>query len=466
MSDWIAARISSLWKTGDLEFLLFDHQKKIYKAFKHSPARKYVIHCSRRIGKSALLLTIANETALKKKSIIRYGAATQKDVREMILPLMDILTRTCPEELRPRWHEGKGKFIYPLNGSELVASGLDEGRADNLRGAYMDLGLLDEAAFTEDLEYALKSVLMPQLLTTNGRIVLASSSPLTPSHHFTTLIEEAKLNNAYYKMTIHEDSREEVRSRIEEWQKEAGGKDSTTWRREYLCEIITDAESALVPEFTDQKAQRICVAWERPPHFIPYTVMDLGYIDFTAVVFGYVDFLKAKYIVEDEILLNRKDSKYIADAIRKKEKELYGEKECRRAADGPLLTIQDFNALHNLPFNGVSKDELEAQVNHLRLVVQSEQLLIHPRCLHTISHLKYGVWDKAHKKFDRSSAYGHFDCVAALMYFVRDANLRENPYPLNWGMSAFTHHISEPTNEDKELKDLESALMGGIFGKS
>lgn len=458
-------RIIAYWERGDLSWLLYPHQQKIYDQFKSSRARKFILHCSRRIGKSSILLTIANEVAQKKKCIIRYGAAHQKDVREIIVPLMEILTRSAPEHVKPTWFEGKGKFIYPLTGSELVVSGLDDGRADNLRGTAMDLGIIDEAAFVEDLEYALKSVLMPQLLTTNGRLLLASSSPRSPSHPFTSLIEEGKLNKAYVKMTIHEDSRPEVLERIEEWQKEAGGKNSTTWRREYECDIITDAESALVPEFTDAKAEKIVKIWERPPHFIPYTVMDLGYIDYTAIVFGYVDFLKAKIIIEDEILMNRKDSKFIADSIKKKEKELFGGLEVRRIADGPLLTVMDFNSLHNLPFNGVSKDELEAQVNQLRLAVQSESIMIHPKCLHTIAHLKYGVWDKAHKKFDRSSSYGHYDCVAALMYYVRHANLRENPYPQNWGMTSFSHHINVPTNQDKEMKDLEGAIMGGIFGK-
>lgn len=781
-----------------------------------------MLHCSRRIGKSSVLLNIANEIGQTERCIMRYGAATQKDVREMILPLMDILTRTAPPHLKPVWHEGKGKFIYPKTTSELVVSGLDEGRADNLRGTAMKIGFIDEAGFVEDLDYAIKSVLMPQLLTTNGRLLLASSSPRSPSHPFTALIEEAKHNDAYCKMTIHEDSRHEVLARIEEWQKEAGGATSTTWRREYLCvdrdtlvktaegykkisevrvgdlvlthmgrfrrvravmasptadrdvynlktsnnlgikltgdhrvlvrktdysgkfergsedwmtiielrkhfksqkdhrrvwirvavskeplksdvspelaeicgwyvaegglsktqqqavfslsekdpglhlselcyrvfgkglspgqnyiptvrqwalnskhaktllksfgvgawnkkipkwifaasesarwafikayfagdgcvvtlrggspriscitvsetlahqivdllaslgvaasiqrgnikktqmimgrrcntrpsfqvtvggenvfafgidgkkptytksifrdgfvyagiesiekiegydeshlydleveedhsytglgctfhncEIITDAESALVPEFDDKKATRIVRDWERPPHFIPYTIMDLGYIDFTAVVFGYVDFLKAKFVVEDEILLNRKDSKAIADAIKAKEKELWGDStRVKRVADGPLLTVTDFNSLHNLPFNGVAKDELEAQVNQLRLAVQSESLIIHPRCLHTVSHLKYGVWDKAHKKFDRSSTYGHYDCVASLMYFVRSADLRENPYPENWGMTEGSHYISKPTNQDPDAQNLEQAFLGGLI---
>lgn len=460
----LASQISNLWNTGDLSWLLYPHQQKLYKDFKKSDARKYVLHCSRRIGKSSVLLNIANEIGQTEKCIMRYGAATQKDVREMILPLMEILTRTAPMHLKPIWYEGKGKFIYPKTNSELVVSGLDEGRADNLRGTAMKIGFIDEAGFVDDLDYAIKSVLMPQLLTTNGRLVLASSSPLSPSHPFTALIEEAKVNKAYSKMTIHDDSRPDVLARIEEWQKEAGGAQSTTWRREYLCEVITDAESALVPEFNDAKAANIVTEWKRPPHFIPYTIMDLGYIDFTAIIFGYVDFLKAKFIVEDEILLNRKDSKAIADAIKAKEKELWGDSgRIKRVADGPLLTVTDFNSLHNLPFNGVAKDELEAQVNQLRLAVQSESLIIHPRCFHSVSHLKYGVWDKAHRKFDRSSAYGHFDCVAALMYFVRSADLGENPYPVNWGMSEFSHFITKPTNKDSDSESLETAFLGGFL---
>lgn len=437
----------------------------MYDQFYASKARKTVWHCSRRLGKSAAALVIGMEHCIRKTDcIVRYGAATQKDVKEIIHPLMGILTATCPEDIRPYWNQSEGKYFFPGKKSFMVVSGLDEGRADNLRGTYMDLGILDEAAFVDDLQYAVRDVLMPQLLTTDGHILFASTSPKTPAHAFVDYMLEAQTNDAYLKMTIHEDSRPEVIARIPEWMKEAGGEDSTTWKREYLCEIITDEESAIVPEFAKPEIRaRVIQELERPPHFIPYTVVDLGLIDFTAAVFGYVDFKRGKKVILDEFLVNRKDSKFITDAIFTKENQIWGDYKAhpvRRYFDGPALTVQDINSIHEMECSLVAseKDELDAMVNELRLDCMTGILQIHPRAKETAKQLQYGIWDKAHRKFDRSSTYGHFDLLAATMYFVRLVSLRENPYPENWGLDIHTHLIHKSADDSYTKEAIKGAF--------
>lgn len=313
----------------------------------------------------------------------------------------------------------------------------------------MDLGILDEAAFISDLDYVIKSVLMPQLLTTGGRIILASTSPRSSSHSFVQYLREAEREGAYVRKTIYEDSRAEVLDRIPEWCKEAGGEESTTWKREYLCHIITDEESAIIPEFAREEVRASIIQIpEIPPHFQAYTVIDLGLIDNTAALFGYVDFKRAKRVILDELVFNGKDSKEIADAILAKEKQLWGiteeghcKKKIRRYADAQALTIMDFNSLHGMHCIHVTEDAVEAKVNALRLDIHSATLGIHPRCIRLIQELQDAVWDKAHRNLDRSSAYGHFDAVAAACYFVRHTNLSENPYPQDYGFSIKTHLI-------------------------
>jgi hypothetical protein len=444
--------IEQMWAQGNLRGLLFDHQFDLYDGAKYASARKFVFHCSRRLGKSVVLLTLANEIGLTKPgAILRYGAASQKDVREIITPLMKTLTASCPEQLRPVWIESKQKYIYPFTQAEMVVTGCDEGRADNLRGTKCDWAGLDEAGFIDELEYVIKSILMPQFLTTDGRLVLSSTSPVSPDHYFVTLMEEAKDYNAYVMKTIHDDSRPEVRARIAEWMKESGGAGSTTWRREYLCEIITDETRALFPEFTDPTVNANVVRDQIvPEHKLHYTVGDLGYVDYAAFVFGYVDFLRGKKVIQDEVLLQRKNSKEIADEVKAKERELWDIRHENfgpmvpnvfRFADAQPLTIADFNELHNLGFSLVGKDVVEAQVNQLRLDLRVGKIEIHPRCVNTIRHLKYGVWNKNRDKFDRSADYGHFDLAAATIYFTRSVDLHHNPYPANYGLSHETHFI-------------------------
>lgn len=436
------------WREGKLRGLLFDHQHKLYDHFKRSHARKEVWHCSRRIGKSVGLLTIGCEVGRTHyRQSIRYGAASQKDVREIILPLMKIITATCPLSIRPIWKPSENKFVFPETECEMVISGLDEGRADNLRGAAMKLGIIDEAGFIDDLDYVVKSVLMPQCLTTDGKILLASSSPRTPGHPFVGFIEEAQDHNAYVKMTIHEDSRPEVLARIPEWCEEAGGENSTTWRREYLCELITDEESSIIPEFTDSKEREIVQEWVRPPYFVPYTVADLGLIDYTGIVFGYVDYRAGRKVIEDEILINRKDSGTIAEMVHQKEKELWGDEagdllfKPHRYADAQLLNVHDFNILHKLDFVKVPPDTVEGYVNRLRLDIKQNRLVIHPRCKQTIRQLHHGIWNKAHTKFDRNVNYGHYDLLAAAMYFADQCDLRHDPYPQDYQISKQSHFV-------------------------
>lgn len=455
------AVFDQLWFAGHLHWKLLKHQRPLYELFHLTKHRKIVWHCSRRFGKSSVLLIICNELAIRKKgALIRYGASTQKDVREMILPLQQILLEDCPISMRPHWYASENKYKFP-NGSQLVISGCDEGRADNLRGTSCDLAVLDEAGFIEDLEYVVKSVLMPQFLTTDGRMIFSSTSPRTPNHPFVKFVDEAIQAGAYIKKTIYDDSREEVQGRIEEWIKEAGGKGSTTWRREYECELIVDQESAILPEFTRSKEAEIVVPYERPPFAIHHVVIDLGLIDHTAVLFAYVDFQKAKIIVEDELTFERKDSQTIAEAIKKKLLELWPHKpKTMFWADGPALTVYDFVKLHGLETVTIPKDELDAMVNNLRLMVTQNRILINPRCQGLVAQMRHAVWDKAHKKFDRTEpkSFGHFDLVASLMYLARVANFQENPYPANYGMG-FNYHIGQNPNRDQNLEAFANAIL-------
>ena len=46
-----------------------------------------------------------------------------------------------------------------------------------------------------------------------------------------------------------------------------------------------------------------------------------------------------------------------------------------------------------------------------------------------IGSLKYGVWNDRRTEWERSTVYGHFDALAALMYLVRNIDQASNPIP-------------------------------------
>lgn len=469
-----AAIVDDNWRKGDLRGLLLDHQLPLYDLYYQSNRRKTVLHCSRRLGKSWVLLTICSEVArMIPHAEIKYGASTQKSVREIIHPLMREISLTAPISIRPVWSATEMAWIFPETGSQIKVSGLDEGRAENLRGTKCHLAVIDEAGFVDDLHDVIVSILMPQFLTTDGRMILASSSPRSPDHAFIAEMNKAMERGSYILRTIHDDSRPEVIARIPEWMEESGGADSTAWRREYLCEIVVDEDWAIVPEFAKKEIREAIIEEvEIPPYFVPYTIIDLGYIDHTAAVFGFIDFRNALWVALDEILLKGKNSKEIADAVLLKEKELWINHkhiEIRRYADGQPLNIADMNSLYSLglvaePLNviKVPQDPVEKKVNTLRVAVQQKQVRIHPRMKMTIAQLGQAVWDSTRKKMARQKDYGHFDLVSAFCDFVRVAGLKENPYPINYQTTDGTHFYTRREKQNYNEFDLvRDALFKG-----
>jgi hypothetical protein len=281
---------------------------------------------------------------------------------------------------------------------------------------------------------------MPQTLTVpTARIIMASTPPKTPDHPFVQkYMAQAMEIGAYSRFTIYDNPllTPEV---IEEFKKEAGGEDSTTWRREYLAEVVTETENAIFPEATVEGVlDKLIVDVPRPSHFIPITVVDLGYIDFTGILFGYFHFGLGKIVIEDEILVNKATSAEIMGLIKAKEKELWGTITPRlRIVDGPALVVADLNQTHRFNCRPPEKSDLTANVNRVRIDLAQERLLVHPRCTKLVTQMRYAVWDKTRTTFARTSSGGHSDLVAALIYLAKHIDRQTNPVPAGWGFDAF-----------------------------
>jgi hypothetical protein len=370
--------------------------------------------------------------------------------------------------MRPTFKSQDSTFSFPASYSEIQMAGVNNGNAEALRGKEALDCIVDEAAFVDELRYLVNDVLMPQLIySPHGKLIMSSTPPVSPAHDFVSFVAEAEINDALISKTIYDNPRlsHEI---ILEIAAEAGcevkdGKIvslSTTFRREYLAEIVTDSNHAVVPEFTEAMAKELVREWPAPPYRNCYTFMDTGYIDFTAVIFCYYDFKNAKIVVEDELVIDvrqqNKNSAMIASQIKAKEAELWGEKPVYgRFADGDLLLLADFSSLHGLHFTPVAKDVLEAQVNHLRLDVQNKSVILHPRCKNTIAHLKYGIYDKQRRKLERSNTMGHFDCLMALVYGVRHIQRSSNPYPPLYQVDQFNSFVKpDEIKTHKELSKL------------
>lgn len=445
--------LQAAWSMGELGHLLTPSQQaadaKIdaWSARKDRKGRVFALDSSRRWGKSALLLKRAMTKAIQHKSWrIVYFAPEYRMVRKIILPLMAILTEDCPPGLLgpkhgPEWVKSEDTYYFK-NGSRIEMIGLDT-NPDGARGTGIDYGFGDEVAFFDNLEYLLQSVIKPQMLgRPHARLELASTPPVSPSHYWSSeLVKQAFDDNAHDKRTI-EDADQYSWEEIEEFIREAGGRRATTCRREYFCEHVTDETMAIVPEFRDVKDE-IVKAWDDTPKWRDcYVSMDPGWKDHTAVLFGWWHFEAAKLIVEDEISAPRLNSDDIAQAVKAKEAGLWSRVMCRgsngklraqpfmRVSDHNFQLINDLATMHGLTFVPTRKDDLDQQLNALRVAFSKKQIVIHPRCKRLIYDLTNGVWkNQAKKIFAHSSDCGHFDTIAALLYLWRNVRQRQNPAP-------------------------------------
>lgn len=414
--------------------ILFDNlkpcQQNMFVSFFETKSLKYILHCSRRLGKTYYLCTVAIIQAINRpNSQIKYASVTQKSVKNMIMPIMKELFRLLPHKYQGQWRIQDGCYQFP-NGSVIQVAGVNNQKADDLRGTSADLAIIDEAGFIDDLDYLVTSVLIQQLISTGGRMLVASSSPLSPAHSFADMIHTARAENNYASYDINMAGYPD--DVVEQFIKESGGRNSTAVRREYFNELKRDDIMAIIPEWKEDYIADLPKS-KYDSYYHLYESMDLGVRDKTGVLFGKYIFDKAQLYIEQEWTCSGQDSttKNIANNVKRIEAELGYQTLYKRVADNnALITLQDLSNEFNLYFGATSKDSLAAMVNEVRLWVDSGRLIVHPRCKELIACLDHGVYqDEKRQEFGRSKSLGHYDLLASLIYMVRNIDTHTNPIP-------------------------------------
>jgi hypothetical protein len=437
----VAARYAS-WRAGDLSFLRHDIQQRAVEAFWSCEADRSVWKWARRLGKSWGCVTVAFEMCLSAdRRRVPYAAATALSLKEFIIPIATAIAETAPPELRPEVMEAEVRF---KNGSRIVFCGCeDRAKAERLRGPESHLAIVDEAGFIPILDYVVRSILLPQLLTTDGRMLLASTPPETAAHPFEGFAKEAEERGAYSHHNIYDAPHITDRQR-ERFCIEAGGEHSTAWRREGLALSITDPDKAIVPEFEANEAF-IVGECDRPELFDAYVIGDVGFTDLTVILFGYWHFEHAKIVIERELVLERATTAIVQKESDELERALWpGRRPRRRLVDTSQRTAADMASLQDAGdptkenrWMTVVNADREAAVNQLRMDVDRHRILISPKCRVLIAHLRHGIWNTNRTDFARIAQhttehtggvrFAHFDAVAAAMYFVRHVQRNRMP---------------------------------------
>lgn len=447
---------AAMWRAGELRHKLTAKQQDVYDDMRgqlwgagsyadpRGDHRRYVLKCSRRYGKTFLAGVFACELcATTPGARVYWAAETGKQVLNMIVPALQIILQDVPEDVRPKrvgdvWH-------WP-NGAEIHVAGCeDEAKADRLRGDMAHLFILDEAGHITPLKYVYKSIALWMTARIRGRILMLSSPAKSPGHAFTeySLLAEQGHGGYAHRNVYQSDLDPEE---IEELAKECGGKDTADWQREGLALDVVDTERAIMPEYTALQTELTEVV-PQPRWFDPMVAMDVGWSpDMTVALFGYWHFKRAQLVIEHEVALSRMTTDDLAKALRGRELELWGDAWAyreskslisadehhpyRRVSDTSLQVICDLTQLHGMVYEATQKDDKEAAINVVRVLMREKKIRIHPRCKTLIAHLKAGVWNKTHSSYDRLPGFGHFDAIDALVYFVRNVDRNRNPAPI------------------------------------
>lgn len=451
------------------------------------PDGDFVLDISRQRGKSWFCCTIASVLChCLPGFLVNYAAQEQKSVRQIVAPTLASILEDCPPELRPRFDSQDNVWKWE-NASRIRAFGCNNKQYVAGRGPRAHLNVEDECGFYDEYD-AVQAVLAPQLQTTRGFSLFASSPPETPSHPHSAVAMAHKAKGRYSHRTIYNHPRmteaEIERFLTKEAEKKgqtlAAFKRSTYYCREFLALHVVEEKRAVIPEWStppDEEgspegltlADRLVREVPRPRLYDTYTSADFGFTRHpSAILFAWWDFENARLVVEDEtppLYKTRTDA--LALEYRKKCRELWpvtGPRPYLEAMPAPpdvdaktgevrdpgefwlpwralgdkggrgaevLLELGKEHALH---WTGAVKEtDLEVMVNDTRRLVGMGKLVVNPRCQHLITQLATGLWADRRKADFAEDSTGHLDHLAALIYLVRAVDRQRNPYPVGFG---------------------------------
>ncbi len=426
--------LAELWQRGDLWYKLHAAQAELRAKFIHSTSRITAWNIARRFGKSTLLCDLAVEHALTTHNgRVVFAAPTREQARDIVSPIFRHILEDCPPHLKPKYNEARNFYTFESTGTEVHIDGADDERGARLRGTKATLVLGDEVGFWRYPVEVIKSVLLPQTITCNGRIIIASTPPESPHHAFWQLVAEARIGGSYEQRTIYQNPMV-TPALIDEYMRESGGADSSAWRREYLCERVAEIQRAVIPEFKPDLHIAEC---ERPAFYDGYVSLDLGLVDLSHALFAYYDFANACVVVENEVVRQYCTVSELAPEIYAMERETWGSQAPRlRVSDAQPISLAEFSRQHVLQpqlvpretqFASAQNREPEALINRARALFASKRIKIHPRCTNLIAQVEGGLWNARRTDFERIPGLGHLDGLMALVYLVDSIDYATNP---------------------------------------
>jgi len=455
--DDAAATAAALWELGDLAWKLDAHQELIYAHYRNWERRRltekptgahrvYMLDAGRRVGKTFSTALIRLEDALvHKNETFLIACATEKQLKELVLPVLQSMIADAPDHMRPRfftsrWGMRAGYFI-PSSDSVLKLVGIDK-NPDGLRGPALGGANITEAAFVRQLAYCSSSVVYPQFQRRRAAtLLLESSAPKDADHDFDRIFKpDCESRGAYFFMTI-DDNTAISQEQKDEFVAAARAIDPDDAEREYYGKRTRNRQRVVVPEFDDARHVR---ALERPRYAQAIVAMDPGMRDLFALLWAYWDADRAQLVIERDWCQRNASTSVVAEVITETERELYGDCASQRGfgvkrPDGlcywdggefrgnPYMRVSDTDARligdlvndYGILVSATMKDDKEAALFSLRAAFRAKKIVVHPRCAATVAHINAARWNEQRTDYERSAVHGHYDLLDALVYAWR-----------------------------------------------
>jgi hypothetical protein len=417
------------WKRGLLRWKLDQTQQLVYDEIKETKSGSHYFNKARRIGGSYLCCVLAIEECLKKPyAKVKYAAPTAKAVRKIITPNIRKILEDAPDDCKPRWINLEQEFRFD-NGSTLEVAGCDNQQFENLRGTEADAIFLDEVGFMDELEYVLNDVLAPQVQDTGGRILMCSTPPRSPAHPSYKIAMAHKAAGRYSFKTVWDNPRRTKEQHEAFFLQQAESKGmqldefyaSTTFRREYMGEFISDSERSVIPEWSAAVENYIV----QPCNYNVkgrdrYSSLDIGFKDGMACVFAEYSPSSGRLYIIDEYLEYKKTTDETVAGLAIKEAMLWHENKPKlRFADNNSPQFISDVAQKGLVFTTVKKrpGSKEVMIAKLRDAIKTGYIRIAPKCKRLCMQLKTVIWNAARTEYERDE-HGHGDLLDALIYLV------------------------------------------------
>jgi hypothetical protein len=409
---------------GILFWKLWPQQLPIYEQIRDLPGSvdEVVILCARQYGKSFMGTVLAIEDCLQMPgSTILVVGPTIKQTREIVAPRLRLICADAPEGLiRPSKSENK----WFIGESELILGGFDQ-ESSSQRGKAVQRIYIEELVDSKPDHYmdALRSDLGPALThAKDGKMIFLTTLPKIPDHPFITeTLAQARLNNAVYSYTIY-DNKALSQKQFDACVRRSGGIQTEHFRREYMNEIVRDRSIVIVPDYDEA----IHVSDFIIPDMLNYEIYtDWGGVrDKTVSLLMAYSFLEGCDLVLDELSWPANTA---TEMIVAQTKERWASKKPAWWVDAPGQLQVDLKRTHNMDVRMPPKDDWESGINALANRFTQRKVKIKPHCALLRETCRSGMFNKNRTDFLRSTALGHCDAIAALMYGVRNLN-RSNPF--------------------------------------